>query len=275
VITRFAPSPTGYLHIGHAYAALFAQRAAEGGAFLLRIEDIDPVRCKAEFTDAIFEDLRWLGLSWSEPVRRQSEHLAEYGAALDILKAKGLVYPCYCTRREIEAEAQRAGVAPHAEDGAVSYPGTCRRMSGKERNERLAQGAANWRLDVEAAKRLVGPLFWHDRERGQIEATPEIFGDVVLARKDVPTSYHLSATVDDHVQGVTLVTRGVDLFASTHVHRLLQALLGYEPPEYHHHPLLRNAAGKRFAKRDKGATLRDLRATGYTPEAVWRMCGFD
>ncbi len=267
--TRFAPSPTGYLHLGHAYSALFAARAAEGGTFLLRIEDIDPIRCKPEYTEAIFEDLAWLGLKWPEPVRRQSEHLADYTAALNVLRGKGLIYPCFCTRRDIGQEAQRSVNAPHAEDGTLIYPGTCRYLSERERAEKLTQGdVANWRLDVAAAVKLTGPLFWHDRARGKIEAHPEMFGDVVLARKDVATSYHLSVTVDDHLQNVTLVTRGEDLCAATHIHRLLQALLGFETPEYHHHPIVTDAEGRRYAKRDLSATLRDLRKQGKTPEDV-------
>lgn len=240
---------------------------------MLRIEDIDPVRCKPEFTQAILEDLAWLGLKWEEPVRKQSEHLADYAAALERLRGMGLVYPCFCSRREIEAEAQKSGVAPHAEDGTVMYPGTCRRMSQSEREERLARGeAANWRLDTEAAMKVTGPLFWKDRARGRIEAMPQMFGDVVLARKDVPTSYHLSATVDDALQGVTLVTRGEDLLASTHVHRLLQALLGFETPQYHHHILLADFSGRRFAKRDKAVTLRALREQGVSPEEIAGSC---
>ena len=269
IVTRFAPSPTGHLHLGHAYSAMFAAKAAAGGRFLLRIEDIDPVRCKPEFADAITEDLHWLGLSWPEPVRRQSQHIVDYAAALDALRDKGLVYPCFCTRREIEQEAQGAARAPHAEDGTPVYPGICRHLSQGDRAEKLARHpAANWRLDVAAAMKTTGPLFWHDRGRGRVDARPETFGDVVLARKDVPTSYHLSATVDDHLQGVTLVTRGEDLFASTHVHRLLQALLGFETPDYHHHRLLADAAGRRYAKRDRSATLRALRAQGKTADEI-------
>lgn len=268
-VTRFAPSPTGYLHLGHAYSALFAARAATDGAFLLRIEDIDPVRCKPEFTEAIFEDLHWLGLTWPEPVRRQSEHLSDYKCALDKLRAMGLLYPCFCTRREIELEASGAVGAPHASDDAPVYPGTCRALSYDECEEKLARNkVANWRLDVAAAMKLTGPLFWTDRMRGRIAARPEMFGDVVLARKDVPTSYHLSVTVDDHLQGVTLVTRGEDLFTSTHIHRLLQALLGLETPEYEHHALLTDAAGRRYAKRDLAVTLRALRESGSLPEDI-------
>ncbi len=263
ITTRFAPSPTGFLHLGHAFAALFAARAAEGGTFLLRIEDIDSTRCRPEFTEALFEDLRWLGLSWKEPARVQSEHLGDYAAALETLRARGLVYPCFCTRREIEAEVANAAHAPHADDETVVYPGTCRSLSGEERARKFAEGKVpNWRLDVRATMRETGPLFWFDKAKGKIEAQPEIFGDVVLARKDIGTSYHLSATVDDHLQGVTLVTRGEDLLASTHVHRLLQAALGFETPTYWHHRLITDSAGRRFAKRDSAATLRSMREKG-------------
>jgi glutamyl-Q tRNA(Asp) synthetase len=269
LITRFAPSPTGYLHLGHAYAALFAYEAARarGGRFLLRIEDIDPVRCKLEFTEAIFEDLRWLGLTWEEPVRRQSQHMDDYAAALAKLKGIGLLYPCFCSRRDIEHEVMASAGAPHlalhGPDGPV-YPGSCRNLGDDERAERLRRTEANWRLDVAKAFAMTGPLSWSDRTAGRVEASPLDFGDVVLARKDAPTSYHLSVTVDDCLQGVTLVTRGKDLFRATDIHRLLQALLGYPAPEYHHHELVTDAGGRRFAKRDKAVTLRALRAIGMS-----------
>jgi glutamyl-Q tRNA(Asp) synthetase len=273
IVTRFAPSPTGLLHLGHAYSALFAERAAQnGGTFLLRIEDIDPVRCKPEFTQAIYDDLHWLGLKWHEPVRQQSRHLEDYAAALDVLRNKGVLYPCFCTRREVISEASAAGHAPHTGPDGLIYPGTCRNLSESERREKLAQHTtANWRLDVAKALAMVGELTWRDATNGVIEAKPQDFGDVVLARKDVPTSYHLSVAVDDHLQGITLVTRGEDLFRATDIHRLLQALLGYATPEYHHHPLLTDAEGKRFAKRDKAVTLRELREGGKSPEDVQAM----
>jgi glutamyl-Q tRNA(Asp) synthetase len=281
LITRFAPSPTGYLHLGHAYSALFAHEAARknGGKFLLRIEDIDPVRCKPEFTDAIVEDLGWLGLTWERPVRLQSQHLDDYAKALEKLREMDVLYPCFCTRREIAEEAAAAGHAPHGMDGPI-YPGTCRPSTSVHRyvswsvTDTLTHrhtDAPNWRLDVEKALATTGLLFWHDRARGKIAARPQDFGDVVLARKDVPTGYHLSVTVDDHLQGVTLVTRGEDLFRATDIHRLLQALLGYATPDYHHHALLIDTAGKRFAKRDKAVTLRSLRSEGKTPEDVRKL----
>jgi len=275
-VTRFAPSPTGHLHLGHAFSALFAARAAAetGGRFLLRIEDIDPVRCKEEFVRDLMDDLRWLGLKWEEPVRRQSRHMDDYAAAIARLRGMGLLYPCFCTRKEIEAEIAAAGHAPHPEDDAYGpvYPGTCRRLSSSQREEKLAScQSPAWRLDMALACKQAGPLKWRDRARGEIEARPEAFGDVVLARRDVPASYHLSVTVDDHLQGVTLVTRGEDLLRATDIHRLLQALLGYAAPEYHHHPLLLNENGKRFAKRDRAVTLRALRASGTTAEEVKKM----
>jgi glutamyl-Q tRNA(Asp) synthetase len=273
VVTRFAPSPTGYLHLGHAYSALFAEQAARttGGRFLLRIEDIDHGRCRPAFEDAIYADLAWLGLEWETPVRRQSAHFADYRDALDRLDADGLIYPCFCTRKDIEAEIDAAGGAPHGPDGPV-YPGTCRHLDPGERSDRLDAGEAHaLRLDMDAARRQTGPLTWNDSDAGTVTAAPERFGDVVLARKDTPTSYHLSVTLDDHLQGVTLVTRGLDLFEATDVHRLLQALLGLEVPAYRHHPLLAGDDGKRFAKRDKSLTIASLREDGATPDDVRRM----
>jgi glutamyl-Q tRNA(Asp) synthetase len=267
IVTRFAPSPTGYLHLGHAYSALYAWRAARenGGKFLLRIEDIDTTRCKPEFTDAILEDLAWLGLDWDGAVRKQSEHFADYKAALDKLDAAGVIYPCFCTRAGIAAEIARAGGAPQGEEGPL-YPGTCRKITTEERLSRIAAGADfALRLDVAKASAVAGPLAWDEDEHGVVKAEPERLGDVVLARKDVPTSYHLAVTVDDALQGVTLVTRGADLFTATHIHRLLQALLDLPTPHYRHHKLLTDAQGKRFAKRDKALTLRSLREAGRTP----------
>lgn len=275
IVTRFAPSPTGRLHLGHAHSALFARaQAGVNGRFLLRIEDIDPGRCRPEFIDGIVEDLAWLGLEWEQPVRRQSEHLDDFRAALARLEQMGLLYPCFCTRKDIADEVARAGHAPHGPDG-VLYPGLCRALSPSERAACMASGAAfALRLDMAAACARVGELHWHDRGSGRQRAAPELFGDVVLARKETPTSYHLAVTVDDALQGITLVTRGQDLFAATHVHRLLQALLGLPVPEYHHHGLLTDESGKRFAKRDRSLTLQSLREAGHTPEAVWRMARF-
>ena len=269
VVTRFAPSPTGYLHLGHVSSALEGWRAARAaeGTFLLRLEDIDLTRCRPEYADAIIEDLAWLGLDWDGPIRRQSEHFADYRAALTRLDEQGLLYPCFCTRREIRDEIARAGGAPRP-DGApqgdigAPYPGTCRRLDPAERAARLA-GAADYalRLDVGAALARTGPLLWYEDGR-RVAADPAALGDVVLARKEVPTSYHLAVTVDDALQGVTLVTRGVDLFAATHIHRLLQALLELPTPRYRHHRLLTDAQGRRLAKRDKALTIRAMRGSG-------------
>lgn len=268
-VTRFAPSPTGYLHLGHvrsAWEGWHAARAA-GGIFLLRIEDIDRGRCRAEFDAAIRDDLAWLGLGWDGAVRRQSAHFADYRAALDRLDAAGMLYPCFCTRREIQAEIARAGGAPQGEAGPV-YPGTCRALAPAERAARLAAGVDYaLRLDVGRALARTGPLAWCEDGR-RIPADPGALGDVVLARKDVPTSYHLAVTVDDALQGVTLVTRGVDLFPATHIHRLLQALLGLPTPAYRHHPLLTDAAGRRLAKRDRALTVRAMRDAGMSPAEI-------
>lgn len=268
--TRFAPSPTGRLHLGHAHSALFGWTIARrtGGRFLLRIEDIDQTRCRPAFEADLIEDLRRLGIDWDGPVRRQSDHMDDYRAALDRLDAMGLIYPCFCTRKDIAAEIARAGGAPHGPDGAL-YPGTCRRLTPDDRRRRMESGAAfAWRLDVAKAAALAGPLTWVDRDAGLQTATPQILGDVVLARKECPTSYHLSVTVDDALQGVTLVTRGRDLFFATHLHRLLQALLGLDVPQWAHHPLLTNAAGERLSKRDGAASLRSLFDAGMTAEQV-------
>src|SRR5690606_10125529 len=218
IVTRFAPSPTGRLHLGHAYSALFAWKAARGagGRFLLRIEDIDEGRCRPEHVNGILEDLAWLGLDWDGPVRRQSAHLDDYAKALARLDEAGLLYPCFCTRAEIQAEIAAAGGAPHGPDGPL-YPGTCRHLDVGRRAERMAAGEPfALRLDMGRAVAAAGPLEWRDRATGMVRAAPERFGDVVLARKDVPTSYHLAVTVDDALQSVTLVTRGRDLFEATH-----------------------------------------------------------
>jgi len=275
-VTRFAPSPTGRLHIGHAYSALFSADAATaaGGRFLLRIEDIDQGRCRPEFESAILEDLAWLGLDWEDPVRRQSEHMSDYRWALDALDGWGLLYPCFCTRKDLRAEAAGSALAPHGPDGPL-YPGICRSLSPPERAARIAAGTPHaLRLDMDAAAVLAGPLRFRDRDLGDIEVNPTGCGDVVLARKDVATSYHLAVTIDDAAQGVTLVTRGEDLLHATHVHRILQVLLDLPEPEYWHHRLLRDASGRRYAKRDRDRTIRDMRQSGMTPSEVREMAGF-
>jgi glutamyl-Q tRNA(Asp) synthetase len=269
VVTRFAPSPTGLLHLGHAYSALFAAEA--GDRLILRIEDIDQGRCRAEFEHAIFEDLAWLGLSWEEPVRRQSDHMDDYRKALDHLAEQGVIYPCFCTRAEIRAEIEQSPAAPHGPDGAL-YPGTCGVITQKDRELRMASGSAYaLRLDINKAIAITGALDWDARKQGSISAQPERHGDVVLARKDTPTSYHLAVTVDDALQGITLVTRGEDLLAATDIHCLLQALLELPSPEYLHHALLTDKSGKRLAKRDHAATIRSLREAGHSPSAVIAM----
>jgi glutamyl-Q tRNA(Asp) synthetase len=276
VVTRFAPSPTGLLHLGHAHSALVGWRAARaaGGRFLLRIEDVDPTRCREEFVAAILADLAWLGLDWDGVVRRQSEHFDDYRAALGRLEAMGLVYPCFCTRAAIQAEIARAGHAPHGTEGPL-YPGTCRTLAHSEAEAQKESGAAYaLRLDMTQAVARVGSLTWHDERAGEIAADPLAHGDVVIARKETPTSYHMAVTVDDALQGVTLVTRGVDLFAATDVHRLLQALLDLPTPRYHHHTLLTDASGRRYAKRDRAVTLAALRAAGKTAAEVRALAGF-
>ncbi len=276
IVTRFAPSPTGRLHLGHAHSALLGHRRAReaGGRFLLRIEDIDGTRCRPEFVDVIGEDLAWLGLDWDGEIRRQSRHMADYRGGLDRLQAAGLLYPCFCTRAEIKAEIERSGAAPHGPDGPL-YPGTCRGLGDEERQVRSAAGRPYaLRLDMAKACADAGPLIWHDLRLGEREARPERFGDVVLGRKETPASYHLAVTLDDAVQGVTLVTRGEDLLASTDVHRLLQALFGLPTPAYEHHSLILDAAGKRLAKRDGAPTLAALRDQGRAPGEVRAMAGF-
>ena len=264
VISRFAPSPTGRLHLGHAWSALLARDFARtrGGRFLLRIEDIDPARCRPEHVAGIIEDLRWLGIGWDEEPVFQSQRLPLYAEALAALAARGLTYPCFCTRAQIAAEIAASAAAPHGPDGPL-YPGTCRALSGHERARRIAAGEPHaWRLAVAQAAALTGPLSWHDARAGTIAATPDVHGDIVLARKDAPTSYHLAVTVDDAAQGVTDVVRGQDLFAATHVHRLLQALLGLPAPRYHHHALLTDDKGERLAKRAGSPTLASMREAG-------------
>ena len=266
VVTRFAPSPTGYLHLGHAYAAWTAWRRARqaGGRFLLRIEDIDRERCRPDFAAAIETDLRWLGLDWDGPVLRQSGRLALYAGALRALGARGLVYPCFCSRADIAREVARSTAAPHGPDDAPLYPGTCRRLAPAQRAEKLAQGAPHvFRLDMAAALRDAPALHVTDEASGDVRADPAMFGDVVLGRRDVTASYHLCATFDDAAQGVTLVTRADDLRDAAHVHRLLQHLMCWPAPRYAHHALLHDGSGRRLSKRDGATSLRALREQGF------------
>ncbi|WP_315764081.1 MULTISPECIES: tRNA glutamyl-Q(34) synthetase GluQRS [unclassified Bradyrhizobium] len=284
-VFRFAPSPNGYLHLGHAYSALlnFDLAQACGGRFLLRIEDIDPTRCRPEFEQAIYEDLAWLGLAWEEPVRRQSAHLDEYRAALARLTACGLVYPSFESRAEIArlvAQREAEGRWPRDPDGAPLYPGTAKQLEAGERAERIARGLPHaLRLDMAAAIAEVGALTWAEQgegpagETGVIGARPGLWGDVILARKETPTSYHLSVVVDDALQGVTEVVRGQDLFQATSVHRLLQTLLGLPEPRYRHHRLIRDDRGDKLSKSSRAVGLRALRAQGASPSDIRRLVG--
>ena len=284
-ILRFAPSPNGYLHLGHAYSALLNyDRARElGGRLLLRIEDIDRERCRPEYEDAIYEDLRWLGISWQEPVRRQSEHFADYEAALAKLEAQRLIYPSFESRAEIAAmveDLDRHGGWPRDPDGVPIYPGRARKLSAAERARRREAGEPfALRLAMDAGVARAGVLTWTETgagphgQSGTLTAAPQRWGDVVLARKDVPTSYHIAAVVDDALQGVTDVVRGEDLFWSTSIHRLLQVLLGLPEPSYQHHKLILDAQGQKLSKSTAATGLRELRAAGATPRDIRRMIG--
>lgn len=268
VVTRFAPSPTGRLHLGHAYSALLAYRFARerDGMFLLRIEDIDPGRARVEHVDGIIEDLTWLGLEFDGEIVYQSERVPPYAEALGKLRELDLVYPCFCTRSSIATEIAASASAPHGPDGPL-YPGTCLRLAQEEKASRMEAEPHAWRLNMAKSAALAGPLTWRDDE-ADVRAQPERFGDVVLARKDAPVSYHLAVTVDDAAQGVTDVVRGRDLYAATDVHRLLQQLLDLPVPLYHHHPLLLGPDGARLAKRNGAQTLASLRASGADPETL-------
>jgi glutamyl-Q tRNA(Asp) synthetase len=269
-VTRFAPSPTGRLHLGHVFAAHVAWRRAReaGGKFLLRHEDIDTSRCREEWREEAENDLRWLGLDWDGQALIQSHRWTAHLEALEKLRELGVLYPCFCTRREIQEEIARMGGAPQGPDGPL-YPGTCRILSPTERASRLEAGQEPaWRIDVAKAMAMTGPLAWHDLRHGPQTARPECLGDAVLARKDAGTSYHLAVVVDDAWQGINLVTRGEDLLPSTHLHRLLQALLGLPVPEWEHHTLVRDAHGRRLAKRHDDLAVATLREKGWTPEQV-------
>ncbi|MBL4740097.1 MAG: tRNA glutamyl-Q(34) synthetase GluQRS [Sneathiella sp.] len=278
IVTRFAPSPTGYLHMGHAYSAMLAWRQAfeSDGHFILRMEDIDQSRCSPEFEDGIKEDLSWLGLKWDMPVRRQSEHLDDYAAILERLHSRDFLYPCFCTRKEIMAEVVRSNSAPHGPNGPL-YPGTCKHLSVSDRDNNFA-AEKPYALRLNMEKALAGinlsNLTFFERDKGHIQCDPSAFGDVVLARKETPTSYHLAVTLDDALQGINLVVRGQDLFDATHIHRLLQHLLDLPTPEYLHHGLVSDMKGRRLSKRDKDATIRSLRENGYSLEEVKKLSGF-
>jgi glutamyl-Q tRNA(Asp) synthetase len=284
-VFRFAPSPNGYLHLGHAFSALrnhdMARKAA--GRLLLRIEDIDAARCRPQFEAAIFEDLAWLGVTWEAPVRRQSEHLDTYRAALERLEAQGLIYPSFESRAEIlrlAAERESQAPWPRDPDGAPLYPGDAKRLSRAERARKIAAGAPfAFRLDMERALAQAGALDWSEAgrgpagETGTIAAVPQAWGDVILARKETPTSYHLAVVVDDALQGITHVVRGEDLFRSTGVHRLLQALLGLPAPIYHHHRLILDSDGSKLSKSTQATGIRELRAQGIAPREIRKMVG--
>jgi glutamyl-Q tRNA(Asp) synthetase len=284
-VFRFAPSPNGYLHLGHAFSALlnFDLARESGGRFMLRIEDIDPARCRPEFETAIDEDLAWLGLSWEKPARRQSEHFACYRAALEKLAGLGLVYPAFESRAEVArliAEQEKHAPWPRDPDGAPLYPGTARTLASEERTRLLQSGVPYaLRLDMAAACARVGQLNWIERgegpegESGNLVANPAAWGDVIVARKEMPTSYHLAVVVDDALQSVTEVVRGQDLFWSTSVHRLLQTLLGLPQPVYRHHRLIRDAAGQKLSKSTDATGLRELRGAGVTPAEIRRRTG--
>jgi glutamyl-Q tRNA(Asp) synthetase len=279
---RFAPSPNGYLHLGHAFSALlnFELARARGGRFLLRIEDIDATRCRPEYEAAIYEDLAWLGLAWELPVRRQSEHLDTYRAAIEQLGRQGLVYACFESRAEIarlvrEREAQ--GPWPRDPDGAPLYPGSAGDLPAVERGRRMRGEPFALRLDMKAALVRAGTLTWRETEADgrsrTVAADPAAWGDVVLGRKETPTSYHLSVVIDDAAQGVTDIVRGQDLSAATSVHRLLQVLLGLPAPAYRHHRLILDADGRKLAKSSGSTGLRELRQQGASPDDIRQMVG--
>lgn len=276
IITRFAPSPSGDLHLGHAYSAKLNYDFAKNndGDFILRIEDIDHLRCKPEHEQSIFDDLSWLGLSWNEPIRKQSEHFSDYQNALNQLDAMGLLYPCFCTRKDIRAEIDESSRAPHMKPKlgpeGIIYPGICKKLSNDERQQKYDAAVPHaMRIDMNKALKLVNEkLYWTDLQTGQQLADPELLGDVVLARKDFPTSYHLSVVVDDHIQEITHVIRGQDLYYASHFHRLLQHLLGLKTVTYDHHPLLMTKDGNRLAKRDKSITLKSIRSKGVNPSEL-------
>ncbi|CAN5360062.1 tRNA glutamyl-Q(34) synthetase GluQRS [soil metagenome] len=284
-VFRFAPSPNGFLHLGHARSALLnfdlAQRS--GGRMLLRIEDIDATRCRPDYEQAIYEDLSWLGIAWEQPVRRQSEHLALYREAADRLTREGLLYPAFESRADIARMVdarERTGAWPRDPDGAPVYPGTGKELSADARDQKMRSGAPYaLRLDMEAAIARAGTLSWTEQgaspegETGDVPARPEQWGDVILARKDTPTSYHLSVVIDDALQGVTHVVRGQDLFRATGVHRLLQALLGLPQPVYRHHALVQDESGQKLSKSTQATALRELRAAGTLPAEVRRRVG--
>ena len=273
--TRFAPSPTGHMHLGHVFSALFAYEVAKklGGKLILRIEDIDSQRSSKLFVESIYEDLDWLEIKYTNKIRHQSNHMQDYQAAINELINMDMIYPCFCSRSEIKAEIMRAGNAPHEEDYSI-YPGTCRRLSLEDRESKIDQNLSYaWRLNIRAASKKLGNLTWEDIRLGKQTVPVGIIGDVVLARKDIPTSYHLSATLDDHIQRIGLVTRGEDLVSATHIHKIIQVLLGLNSPKYFHHPLILDSAGVRLSKRTRAQTVKSLKASGLKREDVIDLLG--
>jgi len=271
--TRFAPSPTGHLHVGNAYSALLCQQWAERhqAELLLRIEDIDFNRCRPAFAADLIDDLGWLGIQWQGDIHYQSRYLSAYTEVLEMLRDEGLVYPCFCTRRDLRHEIEHIGLAPHAEDMPEIYPGTCRHLTIEERKQRIKDGFPYaWRLDVQAAMRRVGEISWQDGDGCHHPVHPDL-NDAVIGRKDIGISYHLAVVVDDAVQGITHIIRGEDLRSSTGLHRLLQALLGFPMPVYLHHALLCNEAGERLAKRNGAPSLRELRTSGASADTLRRL----
>ena len=281
-LLRFAPSPNGYLHLGHAYSALRnAELARElGGAMLVRIENIDVDRCRTEFEAAIFEDLAWLGVSWQEPVRRQSDHFSDYACALESLTGRGLLYPCFCSRTDVMRNVADRPGWPRDPDGGPLYPGTCRTMSAAERSRRLAAGQhAALRIDMAEAQAQVGArLGWREFGEGgsarDVSAEPALWGDAVIARRDIPASYHIAVVIDDALQGITDVVRGEDLFFATSLHRLLQVLLDLPAPDYRHHRLLCDRDGAKLSKSTRAKSIRSLRLDGVSAGDVRKRLGF-
>jgi glutamyl-Q tRNA(Asp) synthetase len=276
IITRFAPSPSGDLHLGHAYSVKLNYDYAmqNDGTFILRMEDIDHLRCTSHYEKSIIDDLTWLGVKWPLPVRRQSEHFSDYHKALEKLRGLGLLYPCFCTRKDIRDEVNESIRAPHFKPAqgpeGLLYPGICRDLSQAERDSKIKEGIPHaLRLDMKLALTKINqPLYWTDLKTGTQKADPSLLGDVVLARKDFPTSYHLSVVVDDHLQKITHVIRGEDLYYASHLQRLLQDILGFDTPLYNHHALLTTKDGARLAKRDKSITIKSIIKSGLQPNEI-------
>ena len=276
-VTRFAPSPTGKLHLGHAYSALFSEKVARenNGVFILRIEDIDKTRCKQQYVDCILDDLNWLGVKWCDEVLIQSTRIEQYQLASKKLLSLGMLYPCFCTRKEIASNFDVTNRKLSNENNSL-YPGTCRNLSDEEVSEKIRKRIPySLRLNSAKAKEKVGEVYWSDHLSGLHEVDYDVMGDVVIVRKDIGTSYHLAVTVDDDFQGVNLVTRGLDLFESTHVHRVLQSLLDLDIPEWSHHELIRDSAGKRYSKSDQSLSLEKLRESGVSAKDIRKDLGFD